>query len=172
MLRMSGIVATLLIALAATPVSAQGTAQPQFASAGLTVKLNRATAPDKEGNFVISLVITNTDRTGADLFTMRGVQAVTDRGAAYDDVTLGGLPFCVEYEPRGCHAAIAKGALMPLSIDPDRSAVVTLSFAGQAAVGKVCAIDFSLPVHRRDRGANGIDAWRVVAVGLPNVKVC
>ncbi len=171
MQRISVIIATCMLSLIAT-ASAQVPQEPRFSSGGLNVKLNRATPPDKNGNFVLSLVITNTDKATAELFTMRGVQAVTDRGSAYEDVSLGGLPFCVEYESRGCHAAIAKGALTPLSIDQDKSAVVTLSFAGDPPSGKVCAIDFSLPIHRRDRNATSPDAWRVVAVGLPNIKVC
>jgi hypothetical protein len=162
----------LLVGVWMSPALAQGALTAQFASGGLGVQLNRATAPDKDGNFVVSLIVTNTDSTPVDLFTMRGVQAVSDRGTTYEDVSFGSLPFCVEYEPRGCVAAVDKGVIAPLSIDAKKSAIITLSFAGSAPGGRVCTIDLSLPVHKRDRSAAASDAWRVVAIGLPNIKVC
>jgi len=152
-----------------------GSPERQYASGGLKVEVNRATQPGK-GEFGMSLVVTNTQDAPMELFTARGIQALADTGTTFSDPKVGGLPVCTSGTAEACNENIQRGRLTPLSVDPGQSVTITLAFGNRLsrrAVGpEPCGLDLSMPVYARTLAGRTPGPWKLLTVGLPNIKVC
>jgi hypothetical protein len=74
----------------------------------------------------------------------------------------------------GVHGAVQcmrSGHISPTVIDRGNSITVTLAFNVESD-SQMCSVDFSMPVVV-NKGAQRSDAqWRLITIGLPNVRLC